>query len=64
LSSELLYKNIKNRTYKIKIFAVLYGCEAWFLMLMDEHRLRVFENKMPMKTSRPKEEEMRLQKSP
>jgi hypothetical protein len=24
--------------------AVLYGCETWFLILREEHRLRVFEN--------------------
>jgi hypothetical protein len=23
---------------------VLYGCEAWSLVLREEHRLRVFEN--------------------
>jgi hypothetical protein len=25
---------------------VLYGCETWFLTLREEHRLRVFENKV------------------
>jgi hypothetical protein len=25
---------------------VLYGCEAWSLTLREEHRLRVFENKV------------------
>jgi hypothetical protein len=25
---------------------VLYGCEAWFLTLREEHRLRVFENRV------------------
>jgi hypothetical protein len=31
--------------YKTIIFpVVLYGCETWFLILREEHRLRVFEN--------------------
>jgi hypothetical protein len=25
---------------------VLYGCESWSLTLREEHRLRVFENKV------------------
>jgi hypothetical protein len=25
---------------------VLYGCEIWFLTLKEEHRLRVFENRV------------------
>jgi hypothetical protein len=24
----------------------LYGCETWFLTLREEHRLRVFENRI------------------
>jgi hypothetical protein len=24
---------------------ILYGCEAWSLILREEHRLRVFENR-------------------
>jgi hypothetical protein len=26
--------------------AVLYGCETWSLILREEHRLRVFENRV------------------
>jgi hypothetical protein len=30
-----------------RIFAVvLYGCEAWSVILREEHRLRVFENRV------------------
>jgi hypothetical protein len=25
---------------------VLYGCETWFVTLREEHRLRVFENRL------------------
>ncbi|KAJ4450282.1 hypothetical protein ANN_01702 [Periplaneta americana] len=47
LSSSLLSKNLKVRIYKTIILpAVLYGCETWTLTLREEHRLRVFENKV------------------
>jgi hypothetical protein len=29
-----------------RFFFVLYGCETWSLTLREEHRLRVFENKV------------------
>jgi hypothetical protein len=25
---------------------MFYGCETWYLRLRDEHRLRVFENRV------------------
>ena len=47
LSFHLLSKKLKVNTYKIIILpAVLYGCETWSLTLREEHRLRVFENKV------------------
>jgi hypothetical protein len=46
-SSHLLSKNIKIRIYKTIILPVLlYGCETLSLMLREENRLRVFENKV------------------
>ncbi|KAJ4433782.1 hypothetical protein ANN_16094 [Periplaneta americana] len=49
LSSSLLSKNLKVRIYKTVILpVVLYGCETWTLTLREEHRLRVFENKLRM----------------
>jgi hypothetical protein len=30
----------------VKIPAVLYGCETWSLTLREEHRLRVFKNRV------------------
>jgi hypothetical protein len=46
LSSRLLSKDVKIRTYKIIILhVVLCGCETWSLSLREEHRLRVFENR-------------------
>jgi hypothetical protein len=47
LSSRLLSKNLKIRIYKTIILpVVLYGCEIWSLTLREEHRLRVFENRV------------------
>jgi hypothetical protein len=47
LSSRLLSKNIKIRIYRTIILpVVLDGCETWCLTLREEHRLRVFENRV------------------
>jgi hypothetical protein len=40
-------RNLKIRIYKtINLPVVLYGCETWSLTLREEHRLRVFENRV------------------
>ena len=50
LSSRLLSKKLKVKACKTIILpAVLYDCETWSLTLREEHRLRVFENKVPRK---------------
>jgi len=36
---------------------VLYGCETWSLLLMEEHRLRGFENRVLRKIIEPKRDE-------
>jgi hypothetical protein len=57
LSSRLLSKNLKIKIYKTVIFPiVLYGCEIWSLTLGEEHRLRVFENRVLRKIFGPKKE--------
>jgi hypothetical protein len=33
---------------------VLYGCETWYLILREEHRLRVYENRALRKIFGPK----------
>jgi hypothetical protein len=49
---------------KIKIYntmilpVVLYGCETWSLTLREEHRLRVFENRVLRRIFGPKKDEM------
>jgi hypothetical protein len=43
----LLSKNLKIIIYKTIILpVVLYGWETWSLTLWEEHRLRVFENRV------------------
>jgi hypothetical protein len=37
---------------------VLYGCETWSLTLREEHRLRVFENRVPKRIFGPKRDEV------
>ena len=38
---------MKVKTYEtITLPVVLYGCETWSFILREEHRLRVFENKV------------------
>ena len=47
LSYSLLYKNVNIKIYGTVILpVVLYGCETWSLTLREEHRLRVFENRV------------------
>jgi hypothetical protein len=47
LSSRLLAENINIRIYRTIILpVVLYGCEIWSLTLREDHRLRVFENRV------------------
>ncbi|KAJ4426516.1 hypothetical protein ANN_27330, partial [Periplaneta americana] len=59
LSSSLLSKNLKVRIYKTVILpVVLYGCETWTLTLREEHRLRVFENKVLRKIFWAKRDEV------
>ncbi|KAJ4432176.1 hypothetical protein ANN_20792 [Periplaneta americana] len=59
LSSSLLSKNLKVRIYKTVILpVVLYGCETCTLTLREEHRLRVFENKVLRKIFGAKRDEV------
>jgi hypothetical protein len=52
-------KNLKIRIYKTIILpVVLYGCETWSLTLREEHRLRVFENRVLRRIFGPKRDEV------
>jgi hypothetical protein len=42
----------------IILHVVLYGCETWSLTLKEEHRLRVFENRVLRRIFGPKRDEV------
>jgi hypothetical protein len=55
LSSSLLSKNTKIKIDRSIIFpVVLYGCETWSHTLREEHRLRMFENRVLRRIFGPK----------
>jgi len=54
----LLPKNIKIKMYRTIILLVLYGCETWSLILGEERRLRVFENRVLRRIFGPKRDEV------
>jgi hypothetical protein len=59
LSSRLLSRNVNVKTYKcIFLPVVLYGCETWSLTLREEHRLRVFENRVLRRIFGPERDEL------
>jgi hypothetical protein len=59
LFSSQLFKYINNNIYRIIILPlVFYGCETWSLTIGEEHRLRVFENRVLRKTFEPKRNEV------
>jgi hypothetical protein len=52
-------QDVKVKIYKTIILpVVLYGCETWSLTLRDEHRLRVFENRVLRRIFGPKRDEV------
>jgi hypothetical protein len=52
-------RNLEVKIYKTIILpVVLYGCETWSLTLREEHRLRVFENRVLKRIFRPKSDEV------
>jgi hypothetical protein len=59
LPSCLLSKNVKIKLYKtIVLPVVFYEYETWFLLLSQEHRLRMFENRMLRRMLGPKRDEV------
>jgi len=59
LSSRLLSQNLKIKIHRnIILPVVLYGCETWSLILWEECRLRVSENRVLGKIFRPKRDEV------
>jgi hypothetical protein len=59
LSSHQLSSKVRVKIYKTIILpVVLYGCETWSLTLREEHRLRVFENRVLRRIFGPKRDEV------
>ena len=59
LSSSLLAKHIKIMVYRsIILLDVSYGCETWSLIMREERRLRVFENRLLRRIIEPKGDEV------
>jgi hypothetical protein len=59
LSSRLLPRNVKVKIHKTIILpVVLYGYETWSLTFREEHRLKVFENRVLRRIFGPKREEI------
>jgi hypothetical protein len=55
----LLSKNSKIKIFKTIILPVVwYGCKTWSLILREEHRLRVFENRMLRRIFWPKRDDV------
>ena len=53
-----MYVYVNLKIYKTIILSVtLYGCETWFLTLMEEFGLRAFENRILRRVSGPKRDE-------
>ena len=58
-STRLLSKNIKIQIYRLIILSVVwYGCGTWTLTVREEHRLRVFQNRVLRRIFGPKREEV------
>jgi hypothetical protein len=59
LSSSLLSKNIKIKTYETTIlFVVLYECDTWSFTLREERRLRVSKKRALRRIFGPKKDEV------
>jgi hypothetical protein len=59
LSSRPLSRDVKVKIYKTVILpVVVYGCKTWSLTLTEEHRLRVFENRVLRRIFGPKRDEV------
>ena len=58
LSSSVLSKNLKIKIYSTIILPVLYVCVWNLLAHIEEHRLRVFENRVLRRIFGPKRDEV------
>jgi hypothetical protein len=56
-SPKRLTISYKKLDQTVILLIVLYGCETWSLSLREEHRLRVFENRVLRRIFGPEREE-------
>ena len=65
LSSSVLSRNVQIKIYRtITLFVLLYGSETWSLILREERRLKVFENRVLRRIFGPeKDKVMGLEKT-
>ena len=55
----MLSRNLKIKIYSTIILPViLYGCETWSLTLREEHRLRMFQNRVLRRIFGPRRDEV------
>ena len=56
---QVAVQKLKDQDYRTIILpVVLYGCETWLLTLREEHKLRVFENRVLRRVFGPKRDEL------
>jgi hypothetical protein len=58
LPSRLVSKILKFKIYIIILHVVVNGCETWSLTLREEHKLRVFKNRVQRRIFGPKMDEI------
>jgi hypothetical protein len=58
MPAHLLSENVKIKIYKTIILPAVYGCETWSLTLREEHRMRMFKNKVLRRICGPKRDEV------
>jgi hypothetical protein len=55
----VISKNTNSKIYTtIILHVILYGCETWSLTLREEHRLRMFENRVLRRIFEPIRDEV------
>jgi hypothetical protein len=58
LSSHLISKKVKIKIHKtVTLLVVMYGCKTWSLTFSEEHRLRVFEDRVLRRIFGPRKQE-------
>jgi hypothetical protein len=58
LPSRLLFKNLKDQDTEPILGVVVYGCETWSLTSREEHKIRIFVNRVLRKIFGSKREEV------